>query len=91
MSFAIFFRFDPDRFSPANRKKIPSFGFEPYGFAGKRKCMGYLFSYTEATVFLSEVLRMFRVKLIPDQEVTPVYGLVTRPREEVWLTLEERK
>jgi cytochrome P450 family 20 subfamily A len=72
--------------------KLPSFAFEPFGFAGKRKCVGYRFSLGEAMTFLAVLLRSnLRLSLAPDQTVTSKAGLVTFPSEEVWLTVEERK
>ncbi len=89
--FNNFFRFDPERFSPENTKSRSSYAFQPFGFAGKRKCPGYQFAYAEATVAMSIILRKFKVKLVEGQVVTPDYGLVTTPRDEIWITLEKRK
>ena len=83
-------KFDPDRFSPSNRKKIPSFGFEPFGFAGKRKCPGYRLALAEVTVFLVHALRKFEIRLVPGQTVTPVQGIVTMPKEEIWVMFKNR-
>ena len=76
-------KFDPERFSPSNRKKIPSFGFEPFGFAGKRKCLGYRFSLVEATILFANSLHKFEVSLVPGQEAVPVHILGTTPKEEI--------
>ena len=86
-----FYRFDPERFSPENRKEIPPYGFQPFGFAGKRKCPAYRFSYAEGTVFLSVLLRKFKIRMVPGQTVIKDYGFVTRPKEEIWITVEPRK
>ncbi|XP_065836186.1 cytochrome P450 20A1-like [Oscarella lobularis] len=83
-------RFDPDRFSPDNVKSRPNFAFEPFGFAGKRKCPGYRFASTEGIVFLARLIQRFRVCLPPGQIVEPVHGLVTSPKDEIWITLENR-
>ncbi|OWF40771.1 cytochrome P450 20A1-like [Mizuhopecten yessoensis] len=83
-------KFDPDRFSPENVKTRPPLSFQPFGFAGKRVCPGYRFAYAEATVCLVTLLRKFKVKLVDDQVVNPVHGLVTHPEEEIWIKLEKR-
>ena len=83
-------RFDPDRFSAENEKKRPPFSFEPFGFAGKRVCPGKKFGYVEATVVLATLLRRFKVDLVPGQVVTPLYGFVTKPHEEIWITISKR-
>ena len=84
-------RFDPERFSDKNRKSIPSCGFEPFGFAGKRKCPGYQLTYLEASVIISDLVRRFKVNMVDGQVVETYYGLVTRPKEEVWITVTKRK
>lgn len=83
-------KFDPDRFSPENSKSRPSYSFQPFGFAGKRKCPADNFAYVEATITLVSILRKFKVKMVEGQVVTPTFGLVTHPTEEVWITLQKR-
>lgn len=83
-------RFDPDRFSTENIKQLPSLAYQPFGFAGKRKCPGWRFSIAEGLVFLSVLIRRFKFHLVEGQEVKPVYRLVTSPAEEVWVTVTER-
>ena len=85
-----FCRFDPDRFSPENTKSRHNLAFQPFGFAGKRVCPGYRFAYAEATVCFVTLIRKFKVKMVEGQVITPVYGLVTHPSEEVWITIEKR-
>ena len=70
---------------------MPHFAFEPFGFAGKRKCPGYRFGMTEATVFAVEIIRHYILMLVPGQSVEPVYGLVTQPKDEIWITIKSRK
>ena len=86
----IAFRFDPERFSPDNVKLRPALSFEPFGFAGKRKCLGYKLSYAEAFVLISTVIQKFKINLVEGQVVTPVFGLVASPKEEIWITLSKR-
>ena len=84
-------KFNPDRFSPEKRKKLPSHAFGPFGFAGKRKCPGSYFSIVQTSIFLADLLRKFKVSLVEGQVVVPVYGLVTTPKEEIWITIAKRK
>ena len=56
----VYYRFDPDRFN----RKIPAFGFEPFGFAGKRKCPGYRLTELEAQMLLVLALKQFKVGFI---------------------------
>ena len=57
--------------------------------AGKRKCPGSNYTYASAIAFLSVLLRKFKFKVVRGQDIYPVYGLATLPREEVWITLEK--
>ena len=83
-------RFDPDRFSAENMKNRPAFAFEPFGFAGKRKCLGWKFGIVEATVVLATIVGRFNLTMVPGQDVVPDYGFVTRPSEEIWITATKR-
>ena len=83
------FRFDPERFSPDQVKNRDSLAFVPFGFAGKRKCPGYRFSYFEATVLLVKLLKNFKVELVEGTKVTAVHQLVTHATD-FWVTCERR-
>ena len=73
------------------KKTRPNLSFEPFGFAGKRICPGYQFALAESAVLLVAIIRSFKVKLIDDQVVVPEHGLLTKPKEEIWITLSKRK
>jgi cytochrome P450 family 20 subfamily A len=82
-------KFDPERFSSENKSRLPPYAFEPFGFAGKRKCLGYRFSLAEALILLAHILRSnLRLELAPDQVVTPKYTIVSIPSDEVWITVK---
>ncbi|XP_033112330.1 cytochrome P450 20A1-like isoform X2 [Anneissia japonica] len=83
-------KFDPDRFSEENSKHRDKLAFSPFGFAGKRMCPGYRFSYVELTVFLSQLIRKFKFNLVEGLVIEPVHGLVTTPSDEIWVTVEKR-
>lgn len=88
--FLCHYRFDPERFSEENVKSRSHYAFEPFGFAGKRKCPGYKLAILEALTILSSLVQAFRIELVPGQVVAPQYGLVTMPKEEIWITVTER-
>lgn len=84
-------RFDPDRFKEEAIKNRPPLSFCPFGFAGKRKCPGETFSYIEGAVMVYNVILRFHLGLAEGQEATPCLGMVSRPEDEVWLTLKKRE
>ncbi|XP_077869009.1 cytochrome P450 20A1-like [Saccoglossus kowalevskii] len=45
------------------------FSFQPFGFAGKRKCPGYLIVYAEGAVFLAKLRRKFVFQMVDGQTV----------------------
>ena len=90
MSTVALHRFDPDRFSEKRSKGRPSIVFSPFGFAGRRQCPAYRFAYLEASVMLVTAIQKFKVMLVPGQQVKPMHGLVTRPKEEIWFKVAQR-
>ena len=88
--FFRFYRFDPDRFGLNAPKRHP-LAYQPFGFAGKRKCPGYRFAYYESIIFLVAIVRNFKCLLASEtDDVIPVHGLVTSPKEEIYINIEKR-
>ncbi|XP_076460824.1 cytochrome P450 20A1-like [Babylonia areolata] len=82
--------FDPDRFSEERSKGRPTLAFSPFGFGGGRQCPGYRFAYVEAAIMMVPALQKFRFMLVPGQDVKPVFGLITHPKEEIWIKVARR-
>ena len=53
-------RFDPDRFEPAARQRIPDKAWIPFG-NGPRACIGRAFALQEATLVLALLLQRFEI------------------------------
>jgi cytochrome P450 len=53
-------KFNPDRFSPENRKGRNNFTYLPFS-AGQRQCIGTNFSLIEQRLFITRVLQKYRV------------------------------
>ncbi|OWA50787.1 putative Cytochrome P450 20A1 [Hypsibius exemplaris] len=83
--------FDPEHFSPENVQKRHPFAFKPFGFAGNRMCPGNRFAVQEASVSLALLISRFHFRLVGDVTATPNVGFVTRPNEEIWVTVEPRR
>ena len=81
-------RWDPDRF-PADGKR--GLEFCPFGVPSRRKCPGYLFSYFEVGVFAAILLGRFKVEPVEGQKVIQVFGLITEPKEEIFVFIRERE
>ena len=53
-------RFDPDRWAPGSREKIPANAWKPFG-TGERACIGRAFAMQEATLVLGMLLQRFEI------------------------------
>lgn len=85
-------RFDPERFSAANRENIPPYTFMPFGL-GPHNCIGERFALIQSKVGMVSFLRSHRVR--PSKR-TPCVGrmvyaktsLLLQPMEDLYLTVE---
>ena len=83
-------RFDPDRFAPNSSHAKRGLEFCPFGVPSRRLCPGYQFSYFEVSTIVPLLLHRFSLSMDSGQCVERMYGLVTEPKEEFFLTVEER-
>lgn len=71
--------FMPERFAPEKKKQMTPYSYAPFG-GGPRMCIGNNFALYEMQLTLAHLLRKFRFKLVPNQNVI-VEALVTlRPK-----------
>jgi len=70
-------RFDPERFAPGRRERIPKGAYVPFG-GGSRTCIGMRFGQLEIKTIVTRVLREFRLELVPYRRLvirqTPTLG-----------------
>jgi cytochrome P450 len=59
-------RFDPERFTAANRASRPQFAYFPFG-GGARVCIGEAFARIESVMILARILQQWRLKPSPGQ------------------------
>ena len=75
-------KFEPDRWSGEECKKLPRFAYFPFG-GGPRKCIGASFAMMEAVMLLATIAARFRVFPLEGQTVTPVPSFTLRPKQGV--------
>jgi cytochrome P450 len=61
-------RFDPQRFDPANRERIPKGSYVPFG-GGSRTCIGMRFGQQEIRTIAAAILERFEPELVPGYEL----------------------
>ncbi|EDW15253.1 probable cytochrome P450 9f2 [Drosophila mojavensis] len=86
-------KFDPDRFSEANKDKILPFTYYPFG-VGPRNCIGSRFALLEAKAVIYYLLREFRI--VPAKNtciplVLNTSGFQLTPKTGFWVKLIPRK
>lgn len=82
--------FDPSRFMPEQRERIPRFAYLPFG-AGPRVCIGASFAMQQLTIMLATIARWFRLDLKPGHRVLPVHRVTLRPEGGMPMTLTHRQ
>ena len=61
-------RFDPQRFAPGNRERIPKGAYVPFG-GGSRTCIGMRFGQQEIRTIAAAILERFDPELVPGYEL----------------------
>ncbi|KAK8788415.1 hypothetical protein V5799_021807, partial [Amblyomma americanum] len=85
-------KFDPERFSKANKDRIRPMSYFPFGF-GPRRCIASALSQMELTLTLAMLVMRYRI--LPSgryEKEPPVYAsssLLGFPKHGVWVKLEK--
>jgi cytochrome P450 len=82
--------FEPERFAPERRAKIPRFAYLPFG-AGARVCIGAGFAMQEALIALAMIVQRFRPRMVPGAYVQPVARITLRPARGLPMRIERRR
>jgi cytochrome P450 len=82
-------RFDPDRWEPAVAATRPKFSYFPFG-GGPRICIGEGFAWMEAILVLATLAQEWRLRLVPNQQVTPTPRITLRPAPGICVRVERR-
>jgi cytochrome P450/NADPH-cytochrome P450 reductase len=72
-------RFDPDRFAPHLRERIPPNAWKPFG-NGQRACIGRPFAMQESMLALAMLLQRFDISLSGDYELSIKETLTLKPQ-----------
>src|SRR5690606_16506619 len=82
-------RFDPDRWLPESRARMPEMAYFPFG-GGVRRCIGEPMVLTEGPLVLATLARCWRMELAsaPPRETT--HGLFLCPTPGLRMTLRRR-
>ncbi len=82
-------RFDPQRWTPAERAARPRFAYFPFG-AGSRQCIGEGFAWMEAVMLLATIGQQWRMKLVSGQKIETFPAITLRPKGPVRMLLTRR-
>jgi cytochrome P450 len=84
------YRFDPERWTPEERRKRPRYAFFPFG-GGPRVCIGETFAWTEAVLALATLGQRWRLRLGPGREARLEPRVTLRPKGGMPMTVERRR
>jgi cytochrome P450 len=82
-------RFDPQRFAPENRERIPKGAYVPFG-GGSRTCIGMRFGQQEIRTIATAILERFEPELVPGYELEIRQMPTIGPKHGLPLVLRER-
>jgi len=82
-------RFDPERFTTENEKKIPKHVYIPFG-AGPRICIGMSFAMMEAKLILASIVHKFNISEIAGQKFEPLPQITLSNQDGMKVHLEKR-
>jgi cytochrome P450 len=84
-------KFDPQRFTPENEKRLPRYAYLPFG-AGPRICIGNHFAMMEGHLLLATLAQHVTFELVEGQQIVPDpnANLTIRPKYGVKMIVRRR-
>jgi cytochrome P450 len=82
--------FDPDRWSPELKQKLPKFAYFPFG-GGPRSCVGEPFAWMEGVLLLATIARKWRMNHVKGHKVEMLPRITLRPRYGMKMELLQRE
>lgn len=72
-------RFEPQRFAPELKARLPQFSYVPYG-GGAHMCVGMPFAQAELKVILAHLLANWRFEPVSDKPIAMTYNPTLAPK-----------
>ena len=82
-------RFDPDRWTPESRARLPKFAYFPFG-GGPRQCIGESFAWMELILVAATIAQRWKLGLVPGHPVVPQPLVTLRTRHGMRMTVAAR-
>jgi len=82
-------RFDPDRWTPEFRARLPKFAYFPFG-GGPRQCIGESFAWMELILVAATIAQRWKLGLVPGHPVVPQPLVTLRTRHGMRMTVAAR-
>jgi cytochrome P450 len=82
-------RFDPDRWRPESRARLPSFAYFPFG-GGSRACIGEPFALMEGVLALATIAQNWKLRLVPGHRIELAPRITLRPKYGMMMTVSKR-
>ncbi|MEL6719563.1 MAG: cytochrome P450, partial [Bacteroidota bacterium] len=82
-------QFNPDRFSPEEKKKRPKLTYLPFG-AGARMCIGNHFAMMEMQLLLARLIRHFDFETASDEPIDFIPLITLKPKNAIQLICKPR-
>jgi len=83
-------RFEPERFSSENEKRLPKYAYIPFG-GGPRICIGNSFAMMEAKLILATIAQRFQLILSAKQKIDLEPLVTLRPKDGIQMLLKQRE
>ena len=82
--------FDPERFSPENKKKHIPFSYIPFG-GGPRLCIGNNFAMMEMQLIIAMIFQKYKFELVTDKDSIDIQPMITlRPKNGIRVKVRKR-
>jgi cytochrome P450 len=82
-------RFDPERWTPEMRSKLPKFAYFPFG-GGARSCVGEPFAWMEGVLLIAAISRRWEMRRVSGHKVEMLPRITLRPKYGMMMKLRRR-